>query len=460
MVWKVDGKVQKGNPADYHQQNGATIALYFVPKGADAAPPTACTALESIGDLNGASAVDKHSPCVASATTTTVAPGRYEHDRTVEHDNRAEHQQSMKAVVLVGGEGTRLRPLTYATPKPLLPIANQPFLERQLTVARVARCRRGGALPRLPAGRVRTALARREFGDLALRYVVEDHPLGTAGAIRFAAEGIDERVIVCNGDVLTTLDLDALVQFHEARGAEATIHLTEVGDPSAYGVVPTRDDGEVVAFVEKPPPGKAPTSWINAGTYVLEPSVLERIPERLTVSIERETFPRMLDEPGRLFAMASTDYWIDIGTPEKYLEAHRDVLGGAMGTPPAPGAQEREPGIWIQGRSTVDPSARLEAPSLIGDGVVVEGDARVAASVIGARCELGSGSRVVRSVLLEDVRLEPGAEVVDSIIGTGATIGATACVYDHSIVGPDVQFPDGGRASGARIAEPMMEKGG
>jgi mannose-1-phosphate guanylyltransferase len=365
----------------------------------------------------------------------------------------------MKAVVLVGGEGTRLRPLTYATPKPLLPIVNQPFLERQLTwlasygIDEVVLSL--GYLPdaferRLPGAR---------FGDLALRYVVEDHPLGTAGAIRFAAEGIDERVIVCNGDVLTTLDLDALVQFHEARGAEATIHLTEVGDPSAYGVVPTSDDGEVVAFVEKPPPGKAPTSWINAGTYVLEPSVLERIPERLPVSIERETFPRMLDEPGRLFAMASTDYWIDIGTPEKYLEAHRDVLGGALGTPPAPGALEREPGIWVQGRSTVDVRARLEAPSLIGESVVVGSDAWVAGSVVGPGCRLGAASRVVRSVLLEDVRLEPGAEVVDSIIGAGATIGATACVYDHSIVGPDVQFPDGGRASGARIAEPMMEKG-
>ena len=365
----------------------------------------------------------------------------------------------MKAVVLVGGEGTRLRPLTYATPKPLLPIANQPFLERQLTWLAA----HGVDEVVLSLGHLPDAfeehLPGATFGDLALRYVVEDHPLGTAGAIRFAAQGIDERFIVCNGDVLTTLDLEALVGFHDARGAEATIHLTEVSDPSAYGVVPTRDNGEVVAFVEKPPPGKAPTSWINAGTYVLEPSVLERIPGRLTVSIERETFPRMLAEPGRLFAMASTDYWIDIGTPEKYLEAHRDLLCGATGISPAPGAQEREPGIWIQGRSTVDPSARLEAPSLIGDGVVVEGDARVTASVIGARCALGSGSRVVRSVLLEGVHLEPGAEVVDSIVGTGATIGAGALVYDHSIVGPDVHLSEGARASGARIADrPSAER--
>ena len=232
----------------------------------------------------------------------------------------------MKAIVLVGGEGTRLRPLTYSTPKPLLPIANQAFLERQLTwlayygVDEVVLSL--GYLPdafeaHFPEGR---------FGDLKLRYAVEDHPLGTAGAIRFAARGIEERIIVCNGDVLTTLDLDALVAFHDAHEAEATIYLTQVADPSAFGVVPTRDDGAVVAFVEKPPKGRAPTNWINGGTYVLEPSVLDRIPERLTVSIERETFPRMLDEPSRLHAMPSDAYWIDIGTPEKYLQAHTDVF--------------------------------------------------------------------------------------------------------------------------------------
>ena len=176
-----------------------------------------------------------------------------------------------------------------------------------------------------------------------VRYVVEDEPLGTAGAIRFAAEGIDERFVVCNGDVLTDLDLGAMVRFHDERGAEATISLTQVEDPSAFGVVPTRADGEVIAFVEKPPPGKAPSNWINAGTYVLEPGFLDRIPPRLNVSIERETFPRMLAEPGALFGFAADGYWLDIGTPEKYLEAHADALAGRLGTPPAPGAREVRP---------------------------------------------------------------------------------------------------------------------
>src|SRR6476660_6821048 len=299
----------------------------------------------------------------------------------------------MKAIVLVGGEGTRLRPLTYTTPKPLLPIANQPFLERQLAWL----SRHGvdeavlslGYLPdafeaHFPEGR---------FGDLKLRYAVEDHPLGTAGAIRFAARGIDERIVVCNGDVLTTLDLDALVAFHDERCAEASIYLTQVADPSAFGVVPTRDDGEVVAFVEKPPKGVAPTNWINGGTYVLEPSLLERIPERLTVSIERETFPRMLEKPSRLYAMASDAYWIDIGTPEKYLQAHADVLAGALGRERAPGARENGPGIWVQGNAHVDAEARVEAPVLLGDGARVEAGARVAGSVVGAGATVGAGAR-------------------------------------------------------------------
>ena len=205
----------------------------------------------------------------------------------------------MKAVVLVGGEGTRLRPLTWSTPKPLLPIANIAFLERQLAwlesygVDEVVLSM--GYLPdafhrHFPEGR---------FGGVTLRYAVEEKPLGTAGGIRFAAEGITERFVVCNGDVLTGLDLAAMVEFHEARGAEASIYLCQVDDPSAFGVVPTRDDGEVVGFIEKPPRDQAPTNWINAGTYVLEPSVLDRIPPRINVSIEREVFPRMVEAPDR-----------------------------------------------------------------------------------------------------------------------------------------------------------------
>lgn len=360
----------------------------------------------------------------------------------------------MRAVVLVGGEGTRLRPLTFTTPKPLLPIANRPFLEWQLSwlgshgVKEVVLS--VGYLPdgfstRFPDGR---------FDGVELGYAVESEPLGTAGGIRFAAEGTRERFVVCNGDVLTTLDLDAMVRFHDEHDAEATISLTRVEDPSAFGVVPTRPGGEVVAFVEKPPPGQAPTDWINAGTYVLEPSVLDLVPPRLHVSIERETFPQLLERGRRLFAMHSDAYWLDIGTPEKYLQAHRDVLAGRLGGPPAPDAVEREPGVWVQGDVDVEPGAMLEAPVLLGPGTRVASGARVAGSVLGASCEVGHGARVLRSVLLDGARLERDAEAVDSVLGAGAVLGADVIAADHTVVGEGATVPAGSRVSGARVHLP------
>ena len=322
----------------------------------------------------------------------------------------------MRAVVLVGGEGTRLRPLTLHTPKPLLPIANVAFIERQLTWL----AQYGVTEVTLSLGYLPDAFTEHfdgdRFGDLRLRYAVEDEPLGTAGAIRCAAEGVDERIVVCNGDVLTDLDLGEMLTFHEARGAEATIALTRVDDPSAFGVVPTREDGEVVAFVEKPPPGQAPTDWINAGTYILEPSVLARIPADLNVSIERETFPRMLERPGRLYAVPSDAYWLDIGAPAKYSQAQRDVLLGCVGLPPAPGAVERDPGVWVQGSPTIAADVAIEAPSLVGDGAILEAGARIVGSVIGAGARVGAGASVSGSVLLSGAEVSAGADVVTTAV--------------------------------------------
>jgi len=323
----------------------------------------------------------------------------------------------MKALVLVGGEGTRLRPLTYKTPKALLPVANVPFVERQLSwLASHGVDEAVLSLGYLPDA-FRHHFADGRFGAMAVRFREEPEPLGTAGGIRFAAEGIDERVVVCNGDVLTDLNLSAMIAFHAERGAEATISLARVDDPSAFGVVPTRPDGEVVAFVEKPPPGQAPTHWINAGTYVLEPSVLQRIPPRLTVSIERETFPRMLSRPRSLFGYRSDAYWLDIGTPGKYLDAHADVLAGRLGRPPAPHALERSPGVWVQGDPRIDREATLGAPVLIGPGASIGTGATVVASTIGADAVVGSGARISGSVVLPGAVVAEGREVVDSVVG-------------------------------------------
>lgn len=362
----------------------------------------------------------------------------------------------MKAVVLVGGEGTRLRPLTYTTPKPLLPIANQAFLERQL----VWLARHGIDEVVLSLGYLPDAFHRHfardhaghdVYGGVRLRYAVEDTPLGTAGAIRYAAEGIDERFVVCNGDVLTELDLGAMVRFHDARGAEVTISLTEVPEPSAFGVVPTKPDGQVIAFVEKPAPGRAPSTWINAGIYVIEPEFLARIPPRLNVSVERETFPRMLDRPGRLYGFASDAYWIDIGTPEQYLQAHLDVLAGRVAFPPAPGARERSPGVWVQGDATIEPGARVAATVLIGPGSRIESGATVEASVLGPGTVVETGARLDRAVVHAGARVSRDSAVRQSVIGPDAVLKPEVDLRAFTIIGAGTTVPSGTRMAAGRV---------
>jgi mannose-1-phosphate guanylyltransferase len=362
----------------------------------------------------------------------------------------------VKAVVLVGGEGTRLRPLTLTTPKPLLPIANQPHLERQIAwlashgVDEVILSM--GYLPdAFHTHFAHDGAGHDVFGDVVLRYAVEDEPLGTAGAIRFAAENIDDRVIVCNGDVLTGLDLDAMVQFHDRQGAEVTISLTQVDDPSAFGVVPTNADGGVIAFVEKPAPGKAPSNWINAGTYVLEPAFLRRIPPRLNVSVERETFPRMLARPGLLYGYQSDAYWLDIGTPEKYLEAHADALAGKLSIPPASGAREVEPGVWMQRDATIEPGAQVEGPVLIGEGARIEAGARVRASVLGAGAVVEAGVVLDRAVLHAGARVSHGGRVFDSVVGADAVLKPDVSLTAETIVGAGATVASGRRISGGRV---------
>ncbi|HEX4491177.1 MAG TPA: NDP-sugar synthase [Acidimicrobiia bacterium] len=357
----------------------------------------------------------------------------------------------MKAVVLVGGEGTRLRPLTFTTPKSLLPIANQPFLERQLAwleshgVDEVVLSL--GYLPdaftvHFPEGRC---------GGIRLTYAVEPKPLGTAGGIRFAADGIDDVFIVCNGDILTDFDLSAMLRFHETSAAQATIALTQVDDPSAFGVVPTRDDGEVVGFIEKPPRDLAPTNWINAGIYILEPGLMERIPKRVNVSIERETFPRMVETRNCLYAWNGAGYWLDMGTPAKYLQAHADLLAGTVGALPAPGAVEGPAGVWTQGIADVDPEARLTGPVLVGPGARIEAGASVTASAVGAGAVVGAGARVERSVVFAGAQVSERAIVTDSVLGADAILKPEVVLTDVTLIGAGVHIAAGTRISGGRV---------
>lgn len=330
----------------------------------------------------------------------------------------------MHAVVLVGGFGTRLRPLTNTMPKALLPIAHVP-----LVVRLIGQLERGGvdavtlALGFLPEPFIATFPDGR-CGDVALGYAIEPEPLDTAGAIRFAADhaGIDETFVVVNGDVLTDLSIAALVAAHRDAEAEATVHLIGVDDPSAFGVVEREPSGRVVRFVEKPAPGTAPSNLINAGTYVLEPSVLGRIPLGARSSIERDTFPAIAAD-GRFHSLATDDYWIDAGRPELYRQANLDLVNGR----------------------------RAEVCAPIAPGADIAADAVVIDSVVGP-ATVGAGARVTGSVVLPGARIGPGAVVEDSIVAGQIGRGA---VLVRTVVGADAKISDGEHHRDARVPEPV-----
>jgi mannose-1-phosphate guanylyltransferase len=294
-----------------------------------------------------------------------------------------------------------------------------------------------------------TAFPDDRAAGVTLSYAIDPEPLDTAGAVGFAARAaeVDGTFVVVNGDVLTDQDVTALVEFHRGRGAEATIALTRVDDPSRYGVVAVDDKGRVDAFVEKPEPGTAPSDLINAGTYVLEPSVLDRIPEGRS-SIERLVFPAMVADR-RLFAMPSPAYWIDVGTPATYLQAQLDLLDGVRGTPPAPGSADGGAGVWTLGSPIVDGVA--VGPSLIGDAAYVAEGAHVERSVVGAGARIERDAVVRESVLLPGALVRGDAVIERSIIGERAVVGEGTRLSDLSVVGGGTTVDGGQQLDAARL---------
>lgn len=316
----------------------------------------------------------------------------------------------MQALVLAGGEGTRLRPLTLTLPKPVMPLAGRPFLSFMLDWLE----RNGVDDVLLSCGyrseAVEAVLGHRH-GGMRIRYIVEDEPLGTAGPLRLAEDLLEERVLVLNGDCLADYDLTAEIAQHATTGAKATLALVAVDDTTSYGVVPTTPNGEVEAFLEKAP-GPSPTNRINAGAYVLEREVTQLIPPGRAVSFEREIFPELIGKG--LFGHPVEGYWIDIGTPERYLEATYDLLAG---------------------RVESDLPARDETASLVYEGCITSGARIGPLSVVGRHCSLGGGTRVERSVLHDDVRVGPGCEIVEAIVAEGARLEQNVRVGDGAIVG-------------------------
>jgi NDP-sugar pyrophosphorylase family protein len=342
-----------------------------------------------------------------------------------------------EAMIVAGGAGTRLRPLTRSTPKPLLPFCNAPFLAgviRRLADVGVERVL-------LIVGSDTSAFA--PLREHAARYgveveaVPEPEPLDTAGGVREAVERVSGAFLVLNGDILTDVDVGEALRVHRAAGAAATLVLTRVEDTSTFGVV-VREGGRVQRFVEKPPPGSLPGhDTVNAGTYVLEPEVLAAFP-RGRLSFEREVFPRLLDEGAHVEGWVGSGVWADLGTPERFLEGHRLALDGALTWPALEDVEERGPGIRCAPSAHVADDAHIEGPVLVGEHARIGAGARLGPHVV-----LGAGARVGPGAVLQDSVLFDGASLGARSFADGLLAGHHARVGDRAHVGHGVVLGDG-----------------
>jgi len=344
---------------------------------------------------------------------------------------------AVQAVILAGGMGTRLRPLTLNRPKPVVPLINVPFLHHQLTLLAAH-----GITDVILSVSHMPAVIREVMGDgraagVRLRYVVEDEPLGTAGGVRNAADLVEGRVVVLNGDVLTDLDLGAMLAAHEARRAKASIFLTPVENPTAYGLVDLEPDGRVRRFLEKPGWDEVTTNTINAGIYVLERELLDLIPKGHAHSMEREFFPMLLEREVPFVGHVPRAYWLDIGTAVKYLQAHQDLLGRLVRTSVTPPGRRVQEG-WLDPSADLHSTVRLRAPVVIGADCRLEPDVVIGpGAVLGPGCRLGAGALVETAVLWDGVGVGAGARLHGCLVARGCRIGA------HAELGPGTVLGDG-----------------
>jgi mannose-1-phosphate guanylyltransferase len=354
----------------------------------------------------------------------------------------------VQALVLAGGEGTRLRPLTSTVPKPVVPLVDRPFIVYMLEWLR----RHGVDDVVLSCGYLAAGM-RNVLGDgsalgLRLRYVEEPEPLGTGGAVKFAEALLDERFLVLNGDVLCDFDLSAQVTRHAETGARATLALTAVEDPSAYGLVRIAPDGEVTEFLEKPSFDQVDTNLVNAGVYVLGRDVLELMPDDGPCSIERDVFPALIG--AGLFAVESSGYWLDIGTPERYLKATFDILEGEVDTE----VRARLGDGYLAVADGVQSDGRVVPPALVERGCRIAAGARVGARVVlGRDVAIGAGTHVEEAVVLGGAEIGPDCHIASCIVAAGVRIGAGCTVQGGAVLGEGVTLGAGNTiAAGARIS--------
>jgi mannose-1-phosphate guanylyltransferase len=357
----------------------------------------------------------------------------------------------VQAIVLVGGEGTRLRPLTHRTPKQLAPVLNRPLLEHLMLNLR----EHGVTVVTLAMTRGTSSDAiRAAFGDggslgIDITYAYEETPLGSGGAIANAAAPWDEAFLVCNGDIITDLDVSAMVEAHRARGAELSLSLHEVEDPSPFGVVALEQDGRISRFVEKPPRDSAPSRLVNAGTWLFEPGLVAEMDAARFNRVEDDLFPALAGAGRAIYGFHGRCYWSDVGNPEAYLNVNLDLLQGAI-TARLP-EDWPDDGVAANGAS-VEQGASVAPPAMIGDCTVVRAGARLDGPVaLGANCTIEGGATVARSVLWDGVTVHRDASVRDSILASGVVVEAGA-VLERAVVAHDVTIAEGERPPpGARV---------
>ncbi len=348
----------------------------------------------------------------------------------------------MKAILLAGGKGTRLRPLTIHTPKPIVPIFNRPFLHYQIDLLK--------QVPEIDEVILSLNYQPRRieeiFGDgsalgIKIRYVVEPVPLGTAGAIKYAGDHLTESVVVFNGDVLTGIDLAAVLQLHRERKARATIVLTPVENPTAYGLVETDGNGNIRRFIEKPRTDEVTTHNINAGIYVLEPDTLDRIPSNVAWSIERSYFPSLVERGETFVAYIYDGYWIDIGTPGQYMQVHRDIMDGRFQA--APFKDLATPRVWMAEDARLEDGAAVEGPCFIDEGVLVKAGARVGPySVLGRQCQVEEDARIDGAIVWQNGRIGRDAVIERAVLGRNCHIGRSASVGAGAVLGDKSSLTD------------------
>jgi len=340
----------------------------------------------------------------------------------------------MKGLILAGGKGTRLRPLTINTPKPVVPVANAPFLLYQIDLMRSAGIDEIILSLSYQPRKIEDLLKDGSDYGVTIKYAVEGTPLGTGGAFKNAEEQIDSSTVVFNGDVLTGLDLNAVIARHRQTGAVATLVLTPVDNPSAYGLVETDSNGRVQRFIEKPGPAEVTCNTINAGVYILEPSVLRYMPKGEPCSFEREVFPALLEKKELVCAFTLDRYWIDIGTPQKYLEVHHDILAGKFRSPRVPTSAAL--------RASLPENVSIDEKSIIDSDVTIRSGVRIENSVIGRNCKIDEGAHIVDSVIWPGTTIDWSARINSSIVGKGCMIGRAAVLNPGVVLGDKTVITD------------------